>query len=150
MKLQIGDDGYFVAGSIFLVTGLGALIVAHGYSLGNGNRMGPGAFPTILAALLAFMGLIGIVHALTVNGEKLGRIALRPAIVVTAGILVFAASVDRFGLVVAIMLLVPILCLAGQRTRWVETLLITLVLIALSVVVFIYGLGLPFTLLGRV
>jgi Tripartite tricarboxylate transporter TctB family len=148
MALRIKDDRSLVTGVLFFVVGVAAFIIARGYPFSADNQIGPGAFPTVLGALLTLMGVAGIVRALTIEGEPLGRIALKPVLAVTAAVGTFAFAIDRFGLVVAIALLVPIASLASQETRWAETAVITIVLTALSVGIFIYGLNLPFTLFG--
>ena len=60
----------------------------------------------------------------------------------TAGLVVFALSIERLGLVLAIVLLTGIGALATNALRPLETAIAAAVLVALSWAVFILGLGL--------
>ena len=59
----------------------------------------------------------------------------------TLALVVFALTLERLGLVVAITLLTAIGSLAGRGLRVVETVVAGLVLIVLSWAIFIVGLG---------
>jgi len=54
MKITNGKD--FWAGLMFMAFGLGFMIVAQNYAMGNAVRMGPAYFPTVLGGLLAVLG----------------------------------------------------------------------------------------------
>lgn len=126
--------------------GLAAALYAHRYPLGDPGQMGPGFFPTMLALTLVVLGAINVVRSLTVHGEGLGRIALRPLLLVCAGVALFSLGIDRIGLVASIVLLVAVGVFAGPRPRLREAVVLAVVLALLSAGVFVYGLKLPFTL----
>ena len=71
-----------------------------------------------------------------------GGSAWRPVIFVTLSLVAFALTLERLGLVIAILLLIGIGALASRDLRPVETFIAALVLIALSWGIFIVGLGL--------
>jgi putative tricarboxylic transport membrane protein len=54
MKITNGKD--FWAGVMFIAFGLGFMVVAQNYAMGNAVRMGPAYFPTVLGGLLAVLG----------------------------------------------------------------------------------------------
>jgi len=54
MKISNGRD--FWAGLMFIAFGLGFMLVAQNYAMGNAVRMGPAYFPTVLGGMLAVLG----------------------------------------------------------------------------------------------
>jgi hypothetical protein len=54
MKITNGKD--FWAGLMFIAFGLGFMLVARNYAMGNAVRMGPAYFPTVLGGMLAVLG----------------------------------------------------------------------------------------------
>jgi hypothetical protein len=54
MKITNGKD--FWAGLMFIGFGLGFMLVAQNYAMGNAVRMGPAYFPTVLGGMLAILG----------------------------------------------------------------------------------------------
>jgi len=54
MKITNGKD--FWAGLMFIAFGLGFMLVAQNYAMGNAVRMGPAYFPTVLGGMLAVLG----------------------------------------------------------------------------------------------
>jgi hypothetical protein len=61
---------------------------------------------------------------------------------VTLSLVIFALTLERLGLVIAIFLLIGIGSLATRNLRPLETLMAALVLVVLSWGIFILGLGL--------
>jgi hypothetical protein len=141
MRIPRSKD--FYAGLLFLGFGILALLVGRNYTMGSALRMGPGYFPSILGWLLSGLGVIVAVRGLLGADDPVERIALRPFLVLTA-ILAFAIALEPLGLVVSIVLLIGISALAGHEFHWIETIVLTLVLLVLSIAVFVWGLGLQF------
>jgi hypothetical protein len=56
MKITNGKD--FWAGLMFVAFGLGFMLVARNYAMGNAVRMGPAYFPTVLGGMLAVLGAV--------------------------------------------------------------------------------------------
>ena len=56
MKITNGKD--FWAGVMFIAFGLGFMIVARNYAMGNAVRMGPAYFPTALGGILVVLGAV--------------------------------------------------------------------------------------------
>jgi len=66
-----------LAGALFVLIGLGVVLVAGDYPAGEAARMGPGYFPRLLGMALAVLGLV--VMALSQRGQEAavaGRLSL--------------------------------------------------------------------------
>ena len=138
----------FLAGLLFLAIGSGALLQAQDYALGTARRMGPGYFPTLLSGILCALALILILRSLFGARDRLDRFAVKPLVIVTAGIVLFAVLLRPGGLIVAIVTMVLIAALGTSQSRPLPALLLALALAAGSVLVFVSGLGQPFPILG--
>lgn len=108
--------------------------------------MGPGYFPTVLGAGLVLLGVVITARGLWLTGEAMKLKSLRPLLLVCAGVLAFAALVRPFGLVPAVLALVLVSSLGGREFRLRDVIVLALVLAAMVVVVFVYGLGLPYNI----
>jgi hypothetical protein len=133
----------FYAGLIFIGFGVIALAIGRDYTMGTAVRMGPGYFPALLGWLLCLMGAVISARGLVAAEDPVVRGALKPFLVIVA-IVAFAAALQPLGLVVAIVLLIVISALAGHEFHWGETVVLAAVLVAMSLVVFVWGLGLQF------
>ena len=144
MKIEIRNRKDFYSGLIFISFGALAILIARYYPMGSAARMGPGYFPSLVGEVLAVLGLFIMGRALWIRGEQMKSWALRPLLFVLGGVLAFAFLVRPFGLVVAILALVTISCIGGWEFRLREVVVLFLLLTAMAIGVFIYGLGLPF------
>ena len=132
----------FFAGLIFVGFGLAAIIIGSNYSLGTAARMGPGYFPRILGILLVVLGAALSLRALKIKGEPLPKWHWRPTLVVLGSVIAFGVLVNHIGLVLATIGLVFASSAASHEFRPKEALLSGVLLAALSVGVFIFGLNL--------
>jgi hypothetical protein len=144
MKIKNPKD--FWAGLMFVAFGLFFVIGARNYQLGSAARMGPAYFPTLLGGLMAVVGGIVFFRSFVLKGEKVAAIPLRLLFFITLSLLIFGYLLKPIGLVLALLCLVVISAFAGHEFRLKEALQLTFVLIVLSVLVFVKGLGLPFPL----
>lgn len=136
----------FWAGLMFMGIGLFFVIGSRDYQLGSAARMGPAYFPALLGGLMAVVGGMVLIRAFVLKGAKVTPFPLRLMFFITLSLLVFGYLLKPAGLVLALLLLVVIAAFAGHEFRLKEALLLTFVLIVLSVLVFVRGLGLPFPL----
>ena len=143
MRARIRHERDFYSGLIFVLFGLAAVFIARGYSLGSPLRMGAGYFPTALGALLAGLGFILVGRSLMLEGPKITGIAARPLILILVAVVAFGLLLEPFGLVAATVALIAISCLAGSEFRWREVVFLCVILVALALGLFVYGLGLP-------
>jgi hypothetical protein len=135
-----------LAGLLFVAVALFGLWISRDYPIGTALRMGTGYVPRLLCWLLLALGIFILLQGL--RGAELARTAAsglrerRPVVFVTLGLVVFGLAIERLGLVISILLLIGIGAVAARDLRPLEMLVAALVLIALSWVVFIVGLGL--------
>ena len=91
--MRIKSEKDFWSGLGFIVTGVGFAWGATNYHFGTSARPGPGYFPFGLGILMALLGAIVLFKALTVEtegGDRIGRIAWRPLLMVHASVALFA------------------------------------------------------------
>jgi uncharacterized membrane protein len=132
------------AGLLFMAIGTFALREASRYPIGTARRMGPGLFPSGIAALLILAGAIAVVQSLlSEDADRIERAAFRTLFFLTAGIVAFGLLIEHAGLVAAVLGLVLLSCHDRLRRQYFEVALIFLALSALVVGLFVYALGLP-------
>ncbi|MPZ58994.1 MAG: tripartite tricarboxylate transporter TctB family protein [Rhizobiales bacterium] len=149
MKLTIYGSRDFWAGLMLIGFGVLAVLIARDYPFGTTLRMGPGYFPSVLGGLLILGGLWVVVKGLR-SGEQIeGSWSLRALIVVPLSLVLFGFLMERAGFIPALAVLILGSAAAGTEFNFVEVALLTLFLVALCVVVFIWGLGLPYPLFAE-
>jgi hypothetical protein len=135
---------------IFAVVGVTAAVLSTRLDVGTVTRLGPGGFPLLLGSILALLGLAHIVSAARPErGEHFGAVdgrASKAVLLIPLSAAVFAAVIDRFGLVPAIVAGVFVGGLANPTVRMLELAVVCVALAAFGAGLFVYGLGLPFTL----
>jgi putative tricarboxylic transport membrane protein len=144
--MRIRSPRDFWAGLIFIAIGGGFVLLAQQYRLGDMHRMGPAMFPTLVGALLAALGLIIAVRAFALDGAALPRLEARPIGVSILAIVLFGIALQWLGLVAAVAVLVLVGAYAARNVRPLENLALAAALIAFSVGVFVWLLGLPLPL----
>ncbi|MEZ5654031.1 MAG: tripartite tricarboxylate transporter TctB family protein [Burkholderiaceae bacterium] len=147
MRLRNSRD--FFAGSLFAVFGLSVFVYSQRYDVGTVDEMGPGYFPAMLGLLLTGLGvLIGLrSFALSAPVQGVRPPVWRPLLMVLGSVAAFAIALPVLGYPVALLLLVVGSALGGDEFSWPEVLLSYAVLVAVSYLVFIRGLGLPLPVL---
>ena len=137
-----------LAGLMFMVVGALGLWISRDYPIGTALRMGTGYVPRLLCWILLGLGAViflqGLYESASARQLSTGRgfTAWRPVVFVTLSLVAFALTLERLGLVIAILLLISIGAMAARDLKPVETILAALVLIVLSWAIFIMGLGL--------
>lgn len=130
-----------LAGLLMMAMGLFVYWYAKtNYDLGTLNRMGPGFFPVGLGILLAIVGFFICLPALFRRGQPL-TISTRTLVLVTASIIVFAATLKTLGIVVATMLAVVISSLADNEMTWRGRASVAVGIAVVVWLIFIYGLS---------
>ena len=140
---------------------LGAVIMAVGYfSEGASIERYEISAPTLITLSYMFAAstpstLILVIAALLLAGgiilAVIGMMGPRRALVrgplfITLSIIVFAVAMRPLGLVLASYLSIVAAAAATPEARWIETLVWGAVLTAFCVLLFVFGLGLPFQL----
>ncbi len=150
MRLSIKSKEDFLSGLMFIGFGLAAVIMSREYPMGSAMRMGPGYFPTYLGVLLIIMGTVISGRSLVTQGgtEPSPGFAWRPLLMLSAAFALFGILMESFalGFVPAPVVLILTSVFGGKEFHPVETTIMTVVLIAAALAVFIYGISLPFQL----
>jgi len=143
--MQIKSPKDFWAGAMFIAFGAGmAAIAIKDYQMGNAVRMGPAYFPTVLGGLLAILGLVLLLRALALKGEKIPQFHFRPLLLILAACVAFGYLLKPLGLLGALLVLVFISAYGGHEFKWKEVAVLFVVMFVFSVLVFVKGLTLPF------
>jgi hypothetical protein len=136
-----------LAGLLFIGVSVLGLWASRNYPIGTATRMGTGYVPRLLCWLLLGLGVLVMVQGLrdTSRGGRLNESSpiWRSIIFVTASLMVFAFAIQPLGVVIAIALLVLIGAFAGREARPLEVAATAVVLIAITLVIFVWGIGLP-------
>lgn len=147
MKLEFLDNKDFWAGIVLIMTGALAVLIARDYPFGTAVRMGAGYFPTVLGTALVLFGIHVLVKGLR-SAEKIeAGWSLRAVVVLPLSLALFGFLMDRAGLVPALAALIVGSAAGGSEFKIVEVILLAALLIAFSMAVFVWGLGLPYPLL---
>jgi Tripartite tricarboxylate transporter TctB family len=136
----------FLGGALLMALGLAAIVIARHYAFGTASQMGPGFLPVTLGLILMVLGAILVLKARSSTDNLSGLGGLRPVIVVLSAVLIFALALDRIGFVLSSLLLVMVSCAAQSPFKPVEAVAVALALTAGVVALFVYALGIPFTL----
>ena len=133
--LFIAIAGLFAAGTIDL-------------DLGTPLKLGPGAFPLLLAGVLALLGLVILAQAFRTPGTDIVAIPWRGIILIVVAPVIFGLTVRGLGLVAAIALVVAVSAFASRRMSLKLAIALVVGLTIFCVLVFNIGLGLPARLFG--
>jgi Tripartite tricarboxylate transporter TctB family len=147
LKIALRNNKDFWAGIMFIAPGAASILIARGYPFGSTMRMGPGYFPSVLGGILVLFGLYVMIMGLR-SGEKITvHCSIRALIVLPLSLLAFGVLMTHAGFIPALAVLIFGSASAGREFKFVEILLLTLILTGLSVAVFSWGLGLPYPLI---
>ncbi len=133
---------------MFVVFGGAFIILARRYAMGSAGQMGPAYFPTVLGGILVVLGLVIFGRGFLSHLKDAGvpRLHLRPLCIILASVALFALLLRPAGLVIATFALIVLSAAGGAEFRFKQVLLLYFALVAGSVALFYYGLGLPFNL----
>ena len=147
MKMELRKNKDFWAGMMLVGIGAAAMFIARDYRFGSALRMGPGFFPTILSGILIAFGICIMAVGLK-SGEKIQEhLSLRALILLPLSLVLFGVLMEKAGFIPALVALVFVSAASGREFKFVEVLLLTVVLTVASAALFIWGLSLPYPLL---
>jgi len=136
------------AGLFFTFFGILTAVLSLQYRLGTISTMGPGMFPLILGILLATLGLVILAKGLLGTGELARPLPLKPVLLITASVIVFALLLFTVGLLFAIPAQVVVALYASEHFTWKRAFWLSLGLLAFCYGVFVYFLGISVPLLA--
>jgi hypothetical protein len=142
--MKIVNERNFWSGVMFVGFGLFFSLFGRRYELGTAERMGPAFFPTALGLLLMLLGVIISLAALSPRAgeERIEAIRIDALAWIVGSIVAFALLLRPAGLVVAMSAMILIGGRGSHDFRWRDLLLLTIGLVSLVLVVFIWGLNL--------
>ena len=138
----------FWSGVMFMGIGAGFSLQATTYSMGSAARMGPGYFPFWLGIVLALIGAVVLMTALTGKATEtsIGRFDFKILLLVIGSVALYGVALRPLGLYLSLALLVIVSSLASHEFNWKVAIANALFLVLFSYVAFIRGLGLIFPL----
>ena len=142
MRIRSPKD--FWAGLMFITFGLIAMVIAlKNYEFGTTLHMGPGYFPVVLGGLLSILGVVIAVTGLAIDGPKIPAFRLRPLFLVLASCLAYGYLMRPAGMILATAAMIIVSALGGHEFKWKEVAVLSVGVIAFTVLVFVKGLELP-------
>lgn len=147
MKPGLHSNKDVWAGLMFAGIGVGAMFIARNYPFGTSLRMGPGYFPLVLGGILVLFGIYILLRGLRVREKIAGNWSVRALIVLPLAMVLFGFLMDLLGFIPALAVLIFGAAAASREFKFVEVLLLTVLLTTLSVATFVWGLGLPYPLI---
>jgi putative tricarboxylic transport membrane protein len=142
--IRVRSPQDFWAGVLFAAFGCAALWIGRGYAFGTLTKMGPGYLPMALSIALLAIGAVLVLRALAVDGPAIARSQFWPQLFILAAIIMFALTIERLGLALAVVLVALTAALASRDMRWREAIALAIGLAVLCVVLFVRLLGQPF------
>jgi hypothetical protein len=147
LKIALRSNRDFWAGIMLIAIGAASIFIARAYPFGSTMRMGPGYFPSMLGGILAVFGIYVMIIGLR-RGEKITvHCSTRALIVLPFSLIAFGFLMTHAGFIPAMVVLIFGSACAGRDFKFVEVLLLIVLLTGLSVAIFIWGLGLPYPLI---
>jgi hypothetical protein len=133
-----------IGGALSVAFGIFVLAIASHYPMGSLLRMGPGFFPCIIAVLIVLLGLALFVSGLRARLDASTlKIQWRSVLAIAAGVILFAVSLERIGLVPATLALVLVSSLAEPRWRPRRAGLLAVIVTVLVYLLFVAVLQIP-------
>lgn len=139
-----------LAGLMFVAIGATFWYGASSYQIGSAARMGPGWFPSVLGAIMTFLGVL--IAALGLKNQSKWSATegigwtFRPVIILTAAVILFGFALPTLGMIIAIILLCFISGVAAHDKEYKSLAMITVIMCIFCAAVFIWGLKLQMKL----
>lgn len=139
-----------LAGLIFIGFGLAFGYATLSYEIGTALRMGPGYFPLVLSGIMVLLGVVITVQSFASGPDAtpLGRVPWLGLVLIMGGLVFFGLTVRGLGLAPALFVTVFMSAFASERTGVVGAFIIAALLVAVSMAIFVWALGLPLPPLG--
>lgn len=132
-----------LASLFLLVIGGAGIAGSLALNIGTARSMGPGYFPLASSVAIVACGLFQLFQALRAGGASLPRIDWLPLVTISAGGVVYALMIPRFGLLPAIVGCTVVCGLFDPRLRLPHLAALCVLLCVLAYLTFVIGLGLP-------
>ena len=136
------------AGLLFIAIAALFAFETRELDMGTPLRLGPGAFPLLLAGALGLLGLIIVAQSFRNPVTHEMTIPWRGIVLIVVAPVLFGLTVRGLGLVASIALIVAVSAYASRRMSHKLAIALTIGLTLFCVLVFSVGLGLPLRLIG--
>lgn len=140
------------AGSFFVFIGLlyGSL-TWFGLPIGTALNMGPGYFPGVLSGILIVLGLAIAGRSFVDRKDRLpfGLVPWRAVALLSLSTIIFAAFVEKLGLMPGIFITALLASLASPQVRVLNAVISSACIALFCTAVFAYGIGLPLPVIGE-
>jgi len=146
--MQIRSKQDFWSGVMFVVIGVFFSVVATNYQMGTAARMGPGYFPFWLGVVLALLGAVVALGALSPKATEtqVDKFDFRILAIIIGSVVLYGLLMRPLGVYISTFLLVVISSFASHEFSWKVAIANGIFLVLFSYLAFIKGLGLIFPL----
>jgi len=146
VKIRSRQD--FWSGIMFLGVGAFFAAVATSYQMGSAARMGPGYFPFWLGIVLALLGVLVALSALSPKAEEthVDRFDWRILGLIVGAVVVYGLLMRPLGVYLSTFILVVFSSFASHDFNWKVAVANGIFLVVFSYLAFVKGLGLIFPL----
>lgn len=134
------DTTDLIGGLFLTALGLFFVFYAQRYNMGTLNRMGPAYFPVALGAVLALLGLLIAVPAWFRAGVG-PEVNWKTLFIVIGSVVLFGATLQSVGLIVATMATIVVASLADHDITWRGRAILAVAVAPIIYIIFIFGLG---------
>lgn len=131
-----------VAGGLLVLIAAGGLVLNHQYQLGTAASMGPGYMPMLVFILLGLLGATIAGTGLRPGNDPVQPWAWRQLALVLGAMAAFGLLIDFAGMGISVAVVVIISSLADRSQTARGVLVLTMVLVAMSWLIFSVGLRL--------
>ena len=136
-------------GILFVAIGLFfALNAWRELRIGRAFEMGPGYFPILLGVLLTGLGIAIAITALGKPAESFGLISVRGTCLISLSVLFFAVTARPLGMLPSLLISTFIAACSTRQATFRSAIILSLVLTAFNIGIFIYALRLPYPVIG--
>jgi hypothetical protein len=149
MQKSRGDVPDVAFGGFLILLAIVAMTETRNLTIGTAADMGPGYVPRALSLLIMTFGLVIAGRGLFVKRRLLPAIKLRPILSVLVSLAAFALLLPRGGLALATLATMACSTFSTADYKWRESIIFAVIITAFTVVLFVYGLGLPLSIWPR-
>jgi hypothetical protein len=143
MRVITAKSKNLIGGILVMGLGIQTVVGAQNYEVGTISRMGPGYFPTAIGGILALSGL-AIAGAAVVSADGRPPQPVQPEwrgwACIILGVVAFVVFGGSLGLLPATFAVVFVSALGDRQNSLRDALLLSLGMVAVSLVVFWWGL----------
>ena len=145
-KVELRRNKDFLSGLHFIGIGALGIYLAQDYPMGTALRMGPGYFPIVLSSVIILFGIYCLIQGLLKPERIEANWSLRALVILPVATVIFGVLMEHFGFIPALIALIFVAATASREFKFLEVLILAVVLTAACWALFIYGLGLPYPL----